>query len=368
METRKQLGSNRQVKKSVPSPSESPTPKRVPVQAVRKGKISTLKHSQRKGLQDTHIHLRTMYGIGDTFFQIPLIKEIARHYEGVWVSTVFPEALWEMPQNVKIIPAMGVTIRTQRKFLHGRHDQDWFEPNILRIDKLPSGVRKVGLKYRARDCVSNGRTVYQSFMNFMKQDDVKFDEDTPLDFSLGIRSSWIKAANEVRRRTGITGRFAIARSVTYRTECMFLQRNCEHKYLQMATDHLRLRGIPVIEVADVDGKAEFFVESPLVGTTAKFIKGELSLPVLMALVKMASVTVTPSGMMFHMCQLLRSNCVVLFGGMHDNTFFEDPSFSTPTVKYVKPDPFCNCWLSNCTTCNKVLNPEEIFDSIDSLIG
>ena len=351
MERRQQLGTKVQRFRTLPIP-----PVEINKTAVKPG-------PKAKGPSENRILLRTMYGIGDTLFQVPLIKEIARHYENVWVHTIFPEALWEMPQNVHLIPT-SCAIRTQRKYIAARQSKDWYEPKLFSNAQCPGGTKKVGLRYKARDIIDKDYTVFDSFMHHMRLADVKFDEGRPLDFSLSIRQPWADAARRLRRRIGLVGKFAIVRSVTYRKECMFLQRNCDHDHLQTAVDHLNLRGIPVIEVADVDGKMEFFVKDKLQNIHTHFIRGEIDLPVLMALVDQATVTVTPTGMMYHIGQILRSQMVVLFGGMHSNKYFEHPSFSTPSVRCILPEPFCNCWLSNCNSCNKYIPKEIICSAID----
>ena len=360
MERRQQLGSKRIIstlsKKGgkVQGPLEK-------LDIIKKGLPSSSFHATKD------IRLRTMYGIGDTLFQIPLIKEIARHYDNVWVNTVFPEALWEMPQNVHLIPSV-CGIRTQKKYIASRKLQEWYEPHLFQELECPKKTRKVGLKYRARNILLNNYTVFDSFMHFMERDGIEFDRNRPLDFTLNLREAWADAARRLRREIGLVGKFAVARSVTYRTECMFLQRNCDHKHMQTSVDYLNNLGIPVIEVADVDDRVEFFVKEPLSNIHTHLIRGEVPLPVLMALVDQAAVTVTPTGMMYHIGQILRAPMVVLFGGMHSNYYFEHPSFNTPSVKCVLPEPFCNCWLSNCTTCNKHIDNERIYGAIDKALN
>lgn len=142
----------------------------------------------------------------------------------------------------------------------------------------------------------------------------------------------------------ITGRYAVIRPASVRTEWKAPARNPDPAYIADAARLLRAAGITVVCVADLDGEQEV-LHGEMPEADHYFVKGELEPKALLALVKNAAVVVGGVGWIVPVCLAYRTPAVIIGGGLgHYNAPARviDKRMDGSRMRFVMPDPYCTC--------------------------
>lgn len=269
--------------------------------------------------------IKGMRGMGDNIYQRPYVKALAAENQ-VWLETPWPELYADIP-NVHCAKP-HTTLRTQLKNIY--RQKIWESP--------PGNVKVKTVSYDvARRPIWHGMA--ESFGVAPLPWDMPDFGPCPVVTEKPV---------------------ALLRPATIRAEWRADSRNPAPENLLDAANVLRGRGFHVVSVADLDGAREWLVgEVPPADTV--FHSGELTFPVLMALVQHASVIVGGVGWIVPAALAFERDLFVIFGGQGGHNA---PSKIIPEgydVGLALPDRFCMCRDAKHRCDKRITNFKERFE-------
>jgi len=277
-----------------------------------------------------------MWGLGDNIYQLPIIKELARREKDpVYLRTPWPD-LYVGIENLHFIRAY-TRLRTQSK--NADRFVGWDTPPVGKALKLTY----------VRD-QNRGIPLWRGLVNSSGlRDDFKYH----LSFNLMP----IPRAN-----------YAVIRPVTIRKEWAARSRNPDPMYIQATIDHLNLRGVRSIVVADVDPPAEEF-DGPIPnGAERYFIHGEKKPQDLVDMFRTAKLVVGPVGWLAPMAMATGTPSVVIHGGAggwNAPQILDAPCERKPI--HVLPENYCRC-RSHTHACDKRIDLCKLKQAIDQALA
>lgn len=254
------------------------------------------------------------HGLGDNISQRPFVRAFAER-EDVYLRTPWPQ-LYRDLSGVKCLPAKS-RLRTQAK--NEARGYTWHEP--------PAGAKEVSVHYGSRTMLRG--SLHDEIERLLPLHGRPYVNDLP-DFG----PSPVATDRPI----------AVVRPVTVRSEWSAVARNCRPEYIGEAAGRLRAAGYHVVTVADVEGNAERLLGAAPPADTA-FLRGELMVEQLMALIAHAAIVVTPFGFMVHAAIAYRRPMIVVAGGrgQHCAPWKEtDPRQDLTRVRFMIPDVYCMC--------------------------
>jgi len=279
------------------------------------------------------IMVKGMQGMGDTIYQRPFIKALAKKYTRVYVETSWPEFLEDL-DGVYFIKS-ETSLRTQSKNVANQDNTKW----VLQ----PKGVKTLTINYGRREIqtLSIPEAMVEQFGVEPNVWDLPVTQKSP-----------------VTKR-----KYAVIRPVTARSEWLNVARNCDPKYIVEASKILKEQGYTIVSVADLEEDKEWIVgQEPY--SDIKFHKGELKIKDLVALTAKASVVVSAVGFMVPMTMALGTPYICIHGGNggHNSSgkICNEILPINNKISWIEPDNFCMC-TSMKHECNKTIsNFEEAF--------
>lgn len=261
------------------------------------------------------IMVKGMQGMGDTIYQRPFIKALAKKYNKVYVESAWPELLEDI-ENVYFIKS-ETKLRTQSKNVSGQEGRKW-------VDQ-PIGVKTLTIRYGHKEMrtMSIPEAMAQHFGVSPEVWDLPVTEKSPV---------------KVKK-------YAVIRPVTARSEWLNVARNCHSEYIVRASKILKEQGYTVVSVADLEEGKEWIVgEEPY--ADIKFHKGELKIKDLVALTAKASVVVSAVGFMVPMTMALGIPYICIHGGQGGHNSSGKISHEilphNNKISWIEPDNFCMC--------------------------
>tara|TARA_Y100001938_G_C8082078_1_gene429775 strand:- start:56 stop:1120 length:1065 start_codon:yes stop_codon:yes gene_type:complete len=348
-ETRRRLGTPRQpTKKVLPLPSAD---------SFRQ-KWSEI-NSRVEPLEGDSIVIHGMKGIGDQLFQAPYIKELASRFNRVYWDSDLADLLWDMPPNVRFFYS-PTRLRMQREISNeSLRSGHYCDPK-----EIPRNSTHHHFRYLRSGPKGILRSTVWDSLNFHLEQ-FGYPSCDELQFHMKTRQSWENAATQLLHEWGISGPFAIVKSLTLRHEWYCPARNCKQEYMQHAVNRLASE-MPVIEIGSQDGIREYFEEGPYQNTYRSFTEGELTLPLIAALCKKSAVTVTPSGFLQVLTLMFKCPTVVIYGGYTYPGTYHSPQLDYSRYFQVGPRNPCRC-VSNNHNCNKEIPIEDINKALDEAL-
>lgn len=268
------------------------------------------------------ILVNSMRGLGDNVYQRPFVRQLG----DVIVTTPWPELYVDLP-NVKFMRS-DTTLRTQQKNIMRQPPEIW--THDYRID------RTIDVQYAGNDFETAG-----IFATMERQFGVK-----PGSFDLPKAPMW---------RSGSRRPIAVIRPVTERSEWQSQARNPLPKYINEAATIL-MRTHRVISVADVDGRAEWFV-GELPPAHERYHAGELTIDRLLSLVQSAHVVVGGVGWIVPMTIAAGTALYCVLGGRGAHNaprVVTDPRMDLTRVGWATPDNYCTCDKAD-HNCDKTIS-------------
>lgn len=255
--------------------------------------------------------VRTMKGLGDTLYQRPFIREMAKT-EDLYVETPWPEYFDDLP--VRFIHD-DTRLRTQRKNV-ARQVEERFYP-------IPTGHAELRFRYGRQHLAT-----YTIMGYFQRLTGV-----VPGVMDCPPLPDWPPSGDKP---------IAVVRPVTVRKEWRNEARNCDADYVRRASVWLRGAGYCVVSIADLDDSEEWAVD-PLPEADITMHAGELSPLGLLYLLTAASVAVGSIGMLLPVCISTRTPMLCIAGGSGavNNYATLVPDY-VDWVTWAQPDPFCRC--------------------------
>ena len=252
------------------------------------------------------IAIKGMFGLGDSVYQRAFIKSLVKSTP-VLLETPWPEIYQDLP-NIKFLKP-HTRLRTQKK-------------NADRVDESVWAGRYYG---NAIQISYGDKGIMRGMRDRFKVDSSSFDLP---DFD-----------------SPVSGKYAVIRPATVRTEWSAASRNPKPEYLAECAEKLLSEGYTVISVADLEDGVEWALE-PLPKATKRFHKGEFNIKELLGLIQHASVVVGGVGWMTPASIAYKVPSWVIFGGFGafnaPENLFDKDRMDLSKIGYALPDDFCRC--------------------------
>ena len=322
----------------------------------RKGRqVTNLGKKRTEGAPTNTLLLRGMLGIGDNLYLLPYIRYLSNYFDRIYLRTCFPQIFWDIPANVYLLPR-GTT--------HTPHSENVESNKEMFSEELGINWPETDLRYTALD-LRDGSCWTGIEKRISKQGWNNVAIPNKLNYKLKIKNGWMLSAEELLKSLGINVPFAIARSCTHRWDWNCPAKTPDPRALQYGVD-LVSEKMPVIELGYLNRREEF-VDGPYQNTHSRFVKGEVSITTLIALMKLAKVTLSPPGFAQPVSVAIGCPSVVFFGGYTGQWSFEDPRVDSSWVKPIYPEPFCNCVNRWHEDCNREIDPSKIEKTIKDVL-
>lgn len=287
-------------------------------------------------------------GIGDNFYQRPVIADMAKSYKTVYLTTAAPEIYWDIP-NVKFVRPKNINLRTQKKHVLTLSKATWSDKpknaDTIRWDRV-------------------GPTSMSSPYNRIQTKYIELENKEDFDFSFPVKNEWIKAAEKIISDLPLKGKkLCIVRRPTIRKEWPCKSRNPKIEYYQLLMDKYKKEYF-FLSIADIKDKHEWFSGS-LKGIDGSFDKGELPLTTLLGLIKLADMTITYPCLFMIAAIAMRAKCFTIFGGIASPEHILRRNLGLYNFAYAAPDPACNC-SNPIHRCNKNISRTDILEKFAEL--
>jgi len=283
-------------------------------------------------------------GFGDNFYQRPIIKDLAKSYNKIYLKTSFPEVYWDIP-NVEFIYPKGFNLRTQTKHAESLPKETWSDPpkevDRVRWDQVgPSSARSIQTKY------------------------TELEDAEDFDFTFPVKNEWVAAARKLIATLPLEGKeLCIVRQPTDRKEWLVPARNPKNEYYQLLLDRYK-NEYYFLGLADIKQGEEWFA-GKLNGMDKEFNKGEIPLTTILGLLKIADMVITYVSFFMIASIAIRAKCFCIFGGVMAPFHVVRDSFDLCNFAYVAPEPFCDCNEPK-HKCNKDIPEERILREFEML--
>jgi len=289
-------------------------------------------------------------GFGDNFQQRPIIREMLRHSQTVYVRTALPEAYWDMP-GVRFVHPGPINLSSQRKHMESL-------PKGTFLDSAPAGAP--ARSWRQEWPVQTAGAPGISISKHIK-DNLKIEN---YDFTFPLKGEWIAAARRFMAGLNTHGKkLCIIRRPVERTEFNCPARNPKTEYFQLLIDRYKSEYFFLSLGALEEGREWYAGE--LTGIDAALDHGELPLTTIFALVSMADMTITTPGFFMPMAIALRARAFVIFGGHTAPEIHINPVMGTEMLGWAAPEPFCRC-LNNVHDCKKDIPEARLIGAFEEL--
>lgn len=261
-----------------------------------------------------------MYGLGDTVYQRPMLRALGDAFGEIFVASPWPELLDDLP-GVRLCQPKGCgKLRTQLKNANRQTARSWVQAPI-RSQTLTA--------YYVRRSTPNVNIV-QELEKTLPMNGRPFVFDLP-------RFGPPPIADPGKP-------YAVVRPCTLRREWINPARNPLPEYVAEATTMLQAAGYHTVSIADLDPPHEWMLE-PYPECDEHFLRGQLDVSQLMALLQGASVVVGGVGFIVPCSIALRTPLICIAGGQGDHNAPEvvtDPRMDLRRVQWIMPDKYCRC--------------------------
>ena len=270
------------------------------------------------------IAIKSMFGLGDGIYVRAFIKSWCQQQQ-VLLETPWPELYQDLP-NIKFIKP-NTKLRTQKK----------------NADSVDASVWAGKYYGQALQATYGDKGIMRGLQNSLRIEPSAFDLP---DFD-----------------SPISGKYAVIRPATVRTEWSAASRNPKPEYLAECAEKLLSEGYSVISVADLEDDVEWALE-PLPKATKRFHKGEFNIKELLGLIQHASVVVGGVGWMTPASIAYKVPSWIIFGGFGafnaPENLFDKDRMDLSKIGYALPDQFCRCRDGKHNCRKEISNHAEKF--------
>jgi hypothetical protein len=268
-----------------------------------------------------------MWGLGDNCFARPFIRAACETYD-VFLQTPWPELYEDLPIRFVRIDRK---LRTQQKNVDRQLSSRWHSP--------PKGARWLKVSYGQE---LRYKTIIGAIGDCFARFGIKWNS-SPFELPAFSPPPFISQRP-----------IAIVRPATLRKEWFNQARNPLPQYLgelarKLAETH------EVVAVADLDDGQEW-LDGEMPFAHRSYVKGELDIRSLLALVQTADVIVGGVGWIVPVSIACRRKAFVVLGGNgghnHPNKI-TDPRMDLSRIAFAYPPRFCPCTLM-VHRCNKMI--------------
>jgi hypothetical protein len=289
--------------------------------------------------RDVLIH--GMWGLGDNIYARPFVTAAARQYR-VWLETPWPELYADLDIGFVQGPRR---LRTQLKNMARQPEGRW--------SKAPRTAHEVRVQYWALEQQSIIAALELSWLIALQ---IRFDASL-FDLPDMGPSPVGHASPEL---------VAVIRPVTVRSEWKNEARNPKPEYIAAIATEL-MATHTVVVVADLEAGHEWLV-GELPPAHQYFVRGELGVRELLALVRDADIVVGGVGWIVPAGLALHVNTFVVLGGHGGHNApakITDPRLDLSRIGFAVPERFCKC-TNMLHDCDKTI--EDPLDQFRNWCG
>jgi hypothetical protein len=257
-----------------------------------------------------------MWGLGDNIYARPFVVAASRQYR-VWLDTPWPELYADL--DIRFVQGKR-RLRTQRKNMARQSQTLWSTP--------PRLIHEVKIQYgnlASSSILISLEWLWRALLG------IDFD---PALFTLPrMGRSPVESDRPV----------AVIRPVTVRSEWKNEARNPKPEYVAAIAAEL-MDTHTVVVVADLEAGAEWLV-GELPPAHRYFVRGELNVRELLALVRDADIVVGGVGWIVPAGLALKVNTFVVLGGHGGHNApakITDPRLDLSRIGFATPERFCRC--------------------------
>jgi hypothetical protein len=268
--------------------------------------------------------IRNLWGLGDNVYSRPFVRAASGQYD-VHLETPWPELYADL--DIKFVLGKR-RLRTQLKNMARQHPERWVRP-------WPP-MREVTVSY-GRDLMT------MSLVNALER---RWWSTLRVAFDPALFDLPDMGPSLVTSRRPI----AVVRPVTVRTEWRNEARNPLPEYVNALAAEL-MATHTVVAVADLEPGQEWAL-ADLPPAHHHFVRGELTVRELLALVRDADVVVGGVGWIVPAGMALGTKTFVVLGGHGGHNAPEkimDPRLDTSRIGFAMPEVYCRCtnMMHNC---------------------
>jgi hypothetical protein len=284
----------------------------------------------KKGRLMGQFVMQGMYGLGDNFYMIPVVREAIKKWKNrapLILRTPWPQ-LWRS-QFIKeelLLAPTGTSLRTQLKNEHA--SREYYDMSFS----------KAILKFDYCRFHGKGDSVWEGLQK-----------------SLNVKGPYHLSLKDHEWVDNMKTKTAIIRPCTLREEWSAPSRNCKPKYIQYAIDQLNEMGYNTIVIADIEKGKEKYEGGRPKRAHIYYEKGQLSLMDMMYLFSTCSIAVGPVGFIVPMSIAIGTPSVILHGGAggwNAPNLIQAPGRGKPI--HVTPTNHCLCKNINIIVIKKYL--------------
>jgi len=294
-------------------------------------------------------YIQGYYGWGDSIYQYPFLKELAKNYKTLYLRTPFPQLFDTIP-NIIFIRPPSTHLATCKKYMEKYETQ---YKNIKDINPTESVIFHYQ-KAHKRDIGMS-----EAFNNVTPK-----LKNRPIDWSIPIKPSWIKEAQTVMNSINTHKKICLIKLPSVRKEWFNIARVGKVDYFQYIVDKYKDEYFFI----SLGNKA---IETPLGevhGMDLVLENAEISMNGILALTSMADLVVGYHSFLIANGIATGTKTFCIFGGyIRPDLWIDSERMDMNKIAYVSPEPFCNCFNRHHKECNKEIPLEIIDEKLEGLL-
>ena len=289
------------------------------------------------------IYLKLYMGFGDNLYQIPFVHAFAQKYKKVYLRTPFPFLYQHLPNVEFVRPHTKLYTCKQAMTAY-----DFIsEGNV-------HGIKTIQPHYQTNH--KQNVSMIDSFMS-----DIPIPR--PIDWKLYLNPEWVREASKIIREINTNKQICIIKQPSIRNDWDNPARLCDTKYMRLLINEYRDK-YHFISIADYNNEKPIGL---LHGIDTKFNHGELSLPVILALVAQADLVIGCHTFIIAAGIVTETPTFCLYGGFKKPELWLLPEETRGKYGWVAPEPFCNC-QDRKHGCNKHMDNDRVIKTFDDFIN
>lgn len=304
-----------------------------------------LRPAEAKMIPTANHLIRLMSGIGDAFFQRPIIRELLKQTSGgVWIKNDWPQLWHDLP--VHVLPS-DTNLRTQSE---NRHRSKFSEP--------PAGPTRIRATTYTPSILQQNPTA--TILDVLA-DMLSVALPDVLDHSLAVPADWLWKPDTSKP-------VAVVRPPTVRREWPAPARNPDPAAFNACVGRL-METHHVVSVAHSDPIDEPLVEP--IEAHERYERGELTIEQVIGLIAESDVVLAGVGFALPLCGAIGARCFILHGGClgcNAPNRTMDPRCDWSSVGVCMPDELCGCYDRQHECAKRTEPARAVSELAEFLIG
>jgi hypothetical protein len=294
------------------------------------------------------VYVQGYYGWGDSIYQYPFLKEIAKNYDVVYLRTPYPQ-LFDTISNIKFIQPHKNRLNTSNRHI---------EKNSKKYVTLPHQIKdQLVFHYQRGQRANIGMA--ESFNHLSPT-----LTQRPINWQIPIKKEWLQEAHKALASIHTKKKICLLKLPSIRDEWKNSARVGKPEYFQYLIDKYR-KDYYFISLAN-KGIEKFMGEFK--GIDKRFENRELTLEAIMGLASLSDLIIAYHSYLIAVGIATNTKTFCIFGGyIAPHLWIDYERMNSNIIKYVAHEPFCNCY-NPIHNCNKEIPLEKIDQTFQELIN